>query len=462
MNKKILSIVVVATIISTLSTPVFANPAQNSSNNGTQKISKINIENNKAEYEKAIKEVQSLETEIEKFDSKIQDMIIKIDQANNSIELTNEKMAKSRSQIEKAKAEISAEQEVFQKRAKSLYMNGTDNYIEIILESKGVHDFIARIENVRSIVKLDREVMGKLREKQEIIELNQKKLEEDKNNLIILKSTIEKDLTEVKRSKALQEPLIKEANKKKDMYGDIISQYQAQLAENQRKIEEENKRLKEVAKNQNASNTSTSSNNREDSSSRSNAVKDNVGKSTSNNNQNSSNTKGSSSNQNSNNNSSSDGTSLNNNGSSNNSKPKPKPQVEKEKPSRGDGKVPSSGGLGQSAVREALKYQGIPYLWGGTTPSGFDCSGLMQYVYRSLGVDIGRSTYDQIYSGYSVSKSDLQPGDLVFFGSASAPHHVGMYIGGGQYVHAPRTGDVVKISSLGYRGDYCGARRIGN
>lgn len=460
MNKKVLSMVVIATIISTLSNPVFANPSQNSSNNGTQKISNINIESNKAEYEKAIKEVQDIETEIEKLDSKIQNMILKIDQANASIELTNEKMEKSKKEIEKAKSEISAEQEIFQKRAKNLYMNGTDNYIEIILEAKGVHDFIARIENVRSIVKLDREVMGKLREKQEIIELNQKKLEEDKNSLITLKSTIEKELVEVKKSKELQEPLIREANKKKDMYGDIISQYQAKLAETQRKIEEENKRLKEVAKNQSSNNTS--SNSRGSSSSSSNTVKNSTVQSNSNNNQNSSNSTGSSSNQSSSNNSSSNSTSSNNKGNSNNNTSKPKPEVEKEKPSRGEGKVPSSGGLGERAVREVLKYQGIPYLWGGTTPSGFDCSGLMQYVYRRLGVEIGRSTYDQIYSGYSVSKSELQPGDLVFFGSASAPHHVGMYIGGGQYVHAPRTGDVVKISSLGYRSDYCGARRIGN
>ena len=86
----------------------------------------------------------------------------------------------------------------------------------------------------------------------------------------------------------------------------------------------------------------------------------------------------------------------------------------------------------------------------------------MQYVYKQMGYDISRTTYTQINDGTAVSKSNLQPGDLVFFGDSSSPHHVGMYIGNGQYLHAPRTGDVVKISNLNDRTDYAGARRIIN
>lgn len=112
---------------------------------------------------------------------------------------------------------------------------------------------------------------------------------------------------------------------------------------------------------------------------------------------------------------------------------------------------------GSYLVDIAFKYLGVPYVWGGTTPSGFDCSGLVQYVYREAGINISRTTYTQIAEGYAVS--DLQPGDLVFFGSYSAPYHVGIYIGDGQYIHAPTEGDVVKVGLLQYRGDYCGARR---
>lgn len=117
---------------------------------------------------------------------------------------------------------------------------------------------------------------------------------------------------------------------------------------------------------------------------------------------------------------------------------------------------------GNAAVSEAKKYLGTPYVWGGTTPSGFDCSGFMQYVYGKLGYNINRTTYNQINDGVAVGKGSLAPGDLVFFGNQSSPHHVGMYVGNGQYIHAPRRGEVIKISNLDSRSDYACARRIVN
>lgn len=100
---------------------------------------------------------------------------------------------------------------------------------------------------------------------------------------------------------------------------------------------------------------------------------------------------------------------------------------------------------------------GTPYLWGGTGPR-YDCSGLMMKAYASVGISIPRTSKQQSTFGKSVSKSNLQVGDLVFFGSPV--HHVGMYCGNNQYIHAPKTGDVVKISSLSGRKDYTCARRV--
>lgn len=107
-------------------------------------------------------------------------------------------------------------------------------------------------------------------------------------------------------------------------------------------------------------------------------------------------------------------------------------------------------------VDVAMRYQGAPYHWGASGPNSFDCSGFTMFVYRQVGVSLPHNSGAQFGSGDRVSRSDLQPGDLVFFGSPI--HHVGIYVGGGSYIHSPHTGDVVRISPLD-RGDYRGAVR---
>jgi peptidoglycan DL-endopeptidase CwlO len=117
-------------------------------------------------------------------------------------------------------------------------------------------------------------------------------------------------------------------------------------------------------------------------------------------------------------------------------------------------------GIGHpQAASIALQYLGVPYVWGGASPSGFDCSGLVMYVYARLGISLPHYTVAQWSATEPISMSQIQPGDLVFFDGLG---HVGIYIGNGQFVHAPHTGTVVQIASLSgyYASALVGARRV--
>lgn len=126
---------------------------------------------------------------------------------------------------------------------------------------------------------------------------------------------------------------------------------------------------------------------------------------------------------------------------------------------------PPSGGRIQTLLQRALALLGTPYRWGGTSTNGFDCSGMVGYVFKTaLGIELPRVSREMATSGQLISKrSELSPGDLVFFGPRGRVNHVGIYVGEGRFVHAPRTGKDVMISSLdgGYwGGKFLQARRV--
>jgi len=123
--------------------------------------------------------------------------------------------------------------------------------------------------------------------------------------------------------------------------------------------------------------------------------------------------------------------------------------------------APPANSLGEQAVQIAMGELGVPYVWGGASPSGFDCSGLTMWVYAQLGIHLDHYTVSQFNAGPHVAESDLAPGDLVFFEPGIG--HVGIYIGNGEFIHAPHTGTVVQISSLSdswYAAEYQGATRV--
>lgn len=130
--------------------------------------------------------------------------------------------------------------------------------------------------------------------------------------------------------------------------------------------------------------------------------------------------------------------------------------------SRG-GTASAAGSRASAVIATAKSYMGVPYVWGGVTPSGFDCSGFTQYVLKQNGISIPRVTSDQFGAGASVSKSNLRVGDLVFFTTYKpGPSHVGFYMGGGKFIHASSSKGVTvsSLDSTYYSSRYIGARRV--
>jgi cell wall-associated NlpC family hydrolase len=122
------------------------------------------------------------------------------------------------------------------------------------------------------------------------------------------------------------------------------------------------------------------------------------------------------------------------------------------------GPVVASGAAAQVAIDAAMSQRGKPYVWAASGPGSFDCSGLTAYAFKAAGVSLPHSSRLQSQMGQPVSRAQLQPGDLVFFYSPVS--HVGIYIGNGQMVHAPTSGDVVKVASIDSMGGFSGGRRL--
>lgn len=110
--------------------------------------------------------------------------------------------------------------------------------------------------------------------------------------------------------------------------------------------------------------------------------------------------------------------------------------------------VASASSKGQQIASLAMSYIGYPYVYGGASPSGFDCSGFVQYICKQNGVYINRTATDQLANGYSVSYNDMRPGDVVYFGYGNVATHVGIYVGNGNFVHAQNSSTGVVITSL--------------
>ncbi|MEK6263954.1 MAG: NlpC/P60 family protein, partial [Clostridium sp.] len=292
-----------------------------------------------------------------------------------------------------------------------MYINGADSYLEILLKADGIEDLISRVENVKKIVEYDNKIISELNEKKTIIENKKSVLNENKTRVLAIKAVNEEKLDKLNVKQNEQQKLIAESKKQEQIHMTEIAQTRASLGNTMNEIEADKYDL--AIANGGAQQISPSRGGTVNVVQNEAVAEEKV-----------------------------------------ETEVAPPVVIKKEVSQPEKTSTPSSSGV----IAYAKTFLGTPYVYGATGPNSFDCSGFVQYVYRHFGVTTGRTTGNQINHGQYVSRSNLQPGDLVFFGSGT-PHHVGIYLGNNSYIHAPHTGDVVKISIL-TRNDYLSARRV--
>lgn len=356
-------------------------------------------------YNDAVKKVESLEIEVEKLDSQIENAMAALNDTNKKIDASKQAITKTAGEIKTIEKNINDEQKLFGERMEALYINGSTSYLDVLFEAKSFGDFMSRIDTVKTIMEYDKKIVDGLNTQKATLATKKKGLEKEQAGLVTLQTQSKNKVAELNDKKKEQGTVIASLKTQTQQYAAQIRAYQDAVSQS----------LSESNNNSGSSNSSSKPDN---------------------------------------NNSSSSSSSSSSSGSNSSSKPSTGGSTKPNVPNRGDGS-----GSAMDVVNYARQFKGTPYVWGGTTPSGFDCSGFTSYVYRNAaGISIPRTSGSQAGVGtYIGSKSDLQPGDLVFFGSPT--HHVGIYTGNGNYIHSPRTGDVVKEVPMS-RSDFTHGRRL--
>ncbi|SQC08597.1 SagA protein [Clostridium perfringens] len=431
MKKKIISTVLAATMTFGVGHSVFATPLTDDQ--------KQQMEHNQDKYADINSKIRELEDKIDGLSAKIEPLFFQVEKNKEEISKTEESISTVKVQIEESKKKIEKQQEVLGQRIRATYKSGGQaNYLTALLDSNGIGDFLSRVQAISKVMGMDKQVIDELTSEKEKLDSEVKELQDKTTELNKLNSETQSKIDELNKMKAEQEGVIKDMKAEQEKVVGELAPLERQLMEpwtskinsnsslndlnqavtalrglrNQIKTPEVDaeavqaiEKAKDLIETKKVEEAVSSAPNRGGDV----------------------NTGGSSS-------SASNGSSSSNSGST---------------------VAPPSEGAASAVVSYAYQFIGRPYVFGATGPDTFDCSGFTSYVYRNaVGREITRTTYTQINQGRPVSRDQLQPGDLVFTNGVG---HVGIYVGGGQMIHAARPGVGVIVGPI-Y--NFSSARRI--
>lgn len=384
----------------------------------------------RSQYEELKNKVLDIQEKVQSLDNDISDLVSQMDDNKSKINDLNDQIDETNDNIDVVKEEISDKEDVLGQRLREVYKTGgqTTSLLNVVFSADSIGDLISKMNSASRIVSIDQKVVNDVVSKKEELDNQVTELQSKQDEIVKLNDEISEKAQEQTEKKQEQEELLSQAKTEKDEFDKLY------LSEEERKIVAG---PIAICKDSNSSVTEL-----DNALAQLEALKSNQIKSP---------------------------TVINeiNSAITTGKKNKTAKAAEANKvasssqstsaPSRGDSSATVTGnGSVQAVINELYKHLGKKYVYGASGPNTFDCSGLTSYVYRvAAGINIGRTTYDQLNVGRPVSQSELQPGDLVF------PHssHVGIYIGGGMMIHAPQTGDVVKVAPV-YR--FMTARRVIN
>lgn len=405
MKNKFLSVVMAGALTISLATPVWATPT-------------TEIIENQQKYEELNQKIDKIQAEIYSLNGQITPLAETIEINNKQMDVIKEEIKNTNKEIEEAKVEIAEKEEMLGERLRELYKSGgQSSYLMLIFSSKSFNDLVNNLDSASKLISIDRTIVKELNAQKESLDEKILSLEVKAEELNKINEETTQVLKEFEEMKSKQEILIEEVRAEREAFdAEYLSVAERALVSYQIEVIETSDSISDIQ-----SAISQLTNIRDNNQLKSPTVIEEVNVVI---------------------------------------------EAGTAKVSELQAKLNSTvtanrgqtvSGSGNSIVDYAYQFIGTPYVYGAGGPDSFDCSGFTSYVYKNVyGVDISRTTYSQVGVGYEVSYDDLQPGDLVF---TYGLDHVGIYVGNGNYVHAPQPGESVKVSPVT---SFYTARRVVN